>query len=156
MNNTRKINLLYQKAHGQEINASLEEQKELRKYKVSAEDGNYATKANISAYVKVVDSGYYLSFYDWCQNHHKADRRRKGSSEREMAHDNATDGIGVMMFGWLIWGIAIYCMFHGALTVGVCAVAGAVVSVVLLRMNRRLAGFTLFLLPVILAVVFGS
>lgn len=155
MNNSQKIALLYQKAHGQGINASLEEQRELKKYKVSADDGNYATKANISAYVRDVDSGYRLSFYDWCQNNHKNDRRRKGSSEREMASTNREQGIGAMMSGWLIWGIAIYWMFHGSLTVGACAIAGAVISVILLRLNRRLAGFTLIMLPVILAVVFG-
>lgn len=155
MNNSKKVTLLYQKAHGQGINASLEEQRELKKYKVSADDGNYATKANISAYVRDVDGGYRLSFYDWCQNNHKNDRRRKGSSEREMASANREQGIGAMMGGWLIWGIAIYWMFHGSLTVGACAIAGAVISVILLRLNRRLAGFTLILLPVILAVVFG-
>ncbi len=35
------------------------------------------------------------------------------------------------------------------------AVAVAVISVILAHMNRRLAGFTLFLLPIILTVVFG-
>lgn len=155
MNNARKITLLYQKAHGQGMNATLEEQRELKKYKVTADDGYYATKKNISDYVRAVDSGYYLSFYDWCQNNHKADRRRKGSSEREMASANREQGIGVMMFGWLIWGIAIYWIFHGSLTVGACAIAGAVISVILLRINRRLAGFTLILLPAILVVVFG-
>lgn len=155
MNRTRKVNLLYQKAHGQGVNATPEEQRELRKYRVSADDGNYATKANISAYVKAVDGGYRLSFYDWCMNNCKMDRRRKGSSEREMASENRWNSAGAMMLGWLIWGIAIYWMFHGTLTVGVCAVTGAVVSAILLRLNRRLAGFTLFLLPVILTVIFG-
>lgn len=155
MNNSKKVTLLYQKAHGQGINASLEEQRELKKYKVSADDGNYATKANISAYVRAVDSGYHLSFYDWCQNNHKNDRRRKGSSEREMASANMDEGIGAMMLGWLIWGIAIYWMFQGSLTVGACAIAGAILSAILLRLNRRAAGFTLFILPMLLAVIFG-
>lgn len=35
------------------------------------------------------------------------------------------------------------------------AVAVAVISVILAHKNRRLAGFTLFLLPIILTVVFG-
>ena len=156
MNQTRKVNLLYQKAHGQKMNASPEEQRELRKYSVSSGDGNYATKANITAYVKAVDNGYRLPFYDWCRNNHKADRRRKGSSENEMARENKADGIGAMMLGWLIWGMAIYWMFHGELTVGACAIVGAVVSAILQRLNRRMAGFTLFLLPIILAVIFGK
>lgn len=155
MNKSSKIEHLYRYAHGQGMLASANEKAELRKYKVSPDDSNYATRANISAYVTAVDNGYHLSFYDWCQNNNKADRRRKGSSEREMASKNREMGAGAMMLGWLIWGIAIYWMFHGALTVGVCAIAGAIVSVILLRLNRRIAGFTLVLLPIILTVVFG-
>lgn len=153
MNKNTKVSLLYQIAHGQQVSA--EERRELKKYKVYADDTNYATRANIAAYVNAVDGGYRLSFYDWCMNNCKMDRRRKGSSEREMAANNRYMGIGAMMLGWLIWGMAIYWMFHGTLTVGVCAVAGAVVSAILMRLNRRLAGFTLFLLPIILAVIFG-
>lgn len=155
MNNTRKVTLLYQKAHGQRIDASPEEKRELRKYSVSSGDGNYATKANISAYVKDVDNGYRLSFYDWCRNKHKADRRRKGSSENEMACANKEEGMNSALLGWLIWGIALYWMFHGELEVVTCAIAGAVISVVLRTLNRRMAPYTLFLLPIVLAVVFG-
>ncbi len=156
MNKTRKIELLYQRAHGQGGNISSEELKELRQYKVSSSDGNYATKANIREYVGAVDGGYRLSFYDWCQNNLKADRRRKGSSEREMAQDNRMQGIGAILLGWLEWGIAIYWMFHGAIPVNSCAVAGAIISIILLRLNRRWAGFTLFLLPIILAAIFNK
>lgn len=155
MNKNTKVTFLYQIAHGHQVSA--EKQRELKKYKVYADDANYATRANLAAYVNEVDSkGCRLSFYDWCMNNCKMDRRRKGSSEREMAANNRDMGIGAMMLGWLIWGMAIYWMFHGTLTVGVCAVAGAVVSAILLRLNRRLAGFTLFLLPIILTVIFGS
>ena len=155
MNKTRKIDLLYKKAKGQELNATPEEKRELKKYKVQAGDSNYATRGNISNYVSAVDSGYRLSFYDWCQNNHKADRRRKGSSEKEMASANRDQGLGAIIMGWLTWGMAIYWMFHGSLSVGNCAIVGAVVSVILMRLNRRLSGFTLFLLPIILAVFFG-
>lgn len=155
MNKTRKSNLLYQKAHGQAIDATSEELKELRKYGVSADDGNYATKANINAYISAVDGGYPLSFYDWCMNNHKADRRRKGSSESEMAASNRDNIFGAMLMGWLIWGIAVYWIFNERLSVGASAILGAVISAVLLQLNRRLAGFTLFLLPIILTVVFG-
>lgn len=154
MNKTRKIELLYQRAHGQGANIGAEEQKELRKYKVSSSDGYYATKANIRAYVGAVDEGCRLSFYDWCQNNLKADRRRKGSSEREMAQDNRMQGVGAILLGWLEWGIAIYWMFHGAIPAGSCAVVGAIISVILYRLNRSMIVFTLFLLPIILALVF--
>lgn len=155
MNKTQKIDALYKIAHGQQVSFTTEEQRELRKYKVVGDDGNYATKSNIAQYVKAVDEGYPLAFYDWCKNNLKADRRRKGSSEREMAANNRWDGAGAMMVGWLIWGMAIYWICGGALTVGCCAVAGAVISAILLHLNRKLAGFTLLLLPIILIVVFG-
>ena len=155
MNKTRKANLLYQQAHGQEINVKPEERSELKKYRVCADDGNYSTRANIDAYIKAVDGGYRLSFYDWCMNNHKADRRRKGSSEREMAANNRDNAIGAMFLGWLVWGLAVYWIFHGSLSAGVCAILGAVVSVILLRLNRQLVGFTLIILPIILIVVFG-
>ena len=97
MTNTRKVQLLYQKAHGQGMSATPAEQRELRKYKVDTDDGNWATKANISAYVKAVDGGYHLSFYDYCRNHQKGDRRRKGHSEKEMASDNRDQTIAAML-----------------------------------------------------------
>lgn len=156
MNKTRKITLLYQKAHGKSVDATAEEQRELRRYRVSVQDRNYATKKNISDYVNAVNSGYSLSFYDWCMNNHKMDRRRKGSSESQMSATNRDMGLSAMFVGWLTWGIAIYWMFDGILSVGSCAIVGAGVSAVLLRMNRRIAVFTLFLLPIILACVFGN
>lgn len=156
MNKARKIEVLYQRAHGQGTNLSAEEQRELSKYKVTSGDGYYATKANVAAYVNAVDGGCRLPFYDWCQNNHKADRRRKGSSESEMASENRMQGIGAMLFGWLLWGMAVYWMFHGLFPAGVCAVAGAVISFALQRLNRRMVGFTLFILPVFLAVFFGT
>ena len=155
MNKSRKIDLLYNKAHGRVFDASAAEKRELSKYKVQDDDSNYATRSNISKYVSAVDNGYRFSFYDWCMNNHKADRRRKGSSEKEMARENTQRGIGAVMLGWLLWGMAIYWMFKGQMSVGSCAIAGAVVSIILMRINRRMAGFNLFILPVILAVIFG-
>ena len=149
MNNQRKIQLLYQKAHGQGMEASPAEKMELSKYKVSVDDGNYATKNNLRDYIQAVDSGYRLPFYDWCQNNLRADRRRKGSSEREMASSNREKGLAVMLIGWLTWGLAIYWAAGQTLSVGACAIAGAVLSIVLYRMNRGLAGFTLIILPFI-------
>lgn len=156
MNKARKVDLLYKIAHRQSVNITAAEQKELRKYKVYEDDANYATKSNLSSYVNEVDKGYRLSFYDWCQNNYKADRRRKGSSQREMAANNRDNSISAMLLGWLVWGMAIYWMFKGALSVGACAIAGAIVAAILLHLNRRMAGFTLFLLPIIIAVIFGK
>lgn len=157
MNKTRKIELLYQKAKGQQLSASPAEMRELRKYKIKAGEGDfYTTKANIRAYVTEVDNeGYRLSFYDWCMNHKKADRRRRGSSEKDMAKENQAMNMSAVFWGWLVWGVAIYWMFNGRLTVGSCAIAGAIVSVVLINCARRWIGFTLFLLPAILAAIFG-
>lgn len=151
VNNARKEQLLYQKAHGQGMDASPAEKMELRKYKVDAGDGNLATKANIRAYIKAVDSGYRLSFYDYCYNNRKGDRRRKGHSEKEMASSNLEHTIGVMLMGWLIWGVALYWAFGQRQSVGSCAVMGAIISAVLQRINRRWAGFTCFILPCIIA-----
>ena len=155
MNATRKEQLLYQKAHGQGINASPAEKRELRKYKVEDDDGAYATKANIHAYIKAVDSGYRLSFYDWCRNNHKADRRRKGSSEKEMASQNREQTINVMLMGWLVWGVALYWAFGQRQSVGSCAIMGAIISAVLQRVSRKWAMFTCFILPCLIAAIAG-
>lgn len=157
MTKTKKINALYKIAHGQPVSLTPEEQKELRKYKIDSGDRNYATRKNIIQYVNVVDNKRYpFAFYDWCHNNLKADRRRKGSSEREMAANNRENSIAAMMMGWLLWGLAIYWIFDGTFPAGNCAIAGAIVSAILQRLNRGLAGFTLFLLPIILMAVFGS
>ena len=156
MTNTRKEQLLYQKAHGQGINASPEEKRELRKYKVDTDDGNYATKANIRAYIKAVDSGYHLSFYDYCCNNRKGDRRRKGHSEKEMASNNREQTISVMLIGWLIWGVALYWIFRGNQSVGACAIMGAIISAVLRQVSRKWAWFTCFLLPCVIAAIAGN
>lgn len=157
MTDTRKIELLYQKAHGQKMDASPAEQRELSKYKVSVDDGNYATKNNIRAYVKAVDSGSCrLPFYDWCYNNHRGDRRRKGHSEKAMADTNKEKTLAAMFTGWLFWGVAIYWLAGQTLSVGVCAIAGAITAAILLRMNRKLAGFTLILLPAIILAVIAS
>lgn len=156
MTNTRKEQLLYQKAHGQGINASPEEKRDLRKYKVDTDDGNYATKANIRAYIKAVDSGYHLSFYDYCCNNRKGDRRRKGSSEKEMASHNREQTIAAMMVGWLVWGVALYWAFGQRQSVGSCAIMGAIISAVLQRLGRKWAMFTCFVLPCVIAVIAGK
>jgi hypothetical protein len=157
MNKSRKVALLYQKAKGQHLDASPDELRELSNYKISAGEGDfYTTKSNISSYVTDVDNGYRLSFYDWCMNNHKADRRRRGSSEKEIAQYNSGQNTSVALWGWLVWGIAIYWMFHGEMTVGACAIMGAIVSVVIYNLARRWAGFTLIILPIILAIVFGT
>ena len=88
-------------------------------------------------------------------NNLKGDRRRRGFSKKEMATERFQDVIGSMMLGWLTWGMAIYWMRGGSVPVESCAVAGAIVSAVLSLISRRLRGFTLFLLPILLAVFFG-
>lgn len=158
MNKTRKIDLLYRKAKGQGFNASPEEIRELRKYKVEAgADASYATKANIRDYVTAVDGGAcFGSFYDWCMNNKRADRRRRGSSEKEIASFNRSQSMGAAFLGWLTWGVAIYWIFDERISVNQCAVLGAIVSILLQRYSRKWAAFTLFLLPLILVSVIAS
>lgn len=154
MNKARKVDLLHKVVHGYGFQGSAEEKRELKKYKVTQEDSYHATKANLSAYVSAVDSGYRLSFYDWAMNNCKADRRRKGSSEAELAQFNKNQGISVIFMGWLIWGIAIYWMFHGSLGVGTCALAGAIIAFILFRLARNRAVITQIFLPIIIAIIF--
>lgn len=154
MTKARKVEILYRMAKGQATDADSRELQELRKYKVSSGmDANYATRANISNYVSAVDNGYYLSFYDWCCNHLQGDRRRKGGSAAEIQNHNKLQSMAAGFVGWLVWGIAIYWMFGGSVSVVACAVIGAVVACILIKCFRRWATFTMFILPVILAVL---
>lgn len=154
MTKIRKVDILYRMAKGQDTGASLEELQELRKYKISAgDDADYATRANITNYVAAVDSGYYLSFYDWCANNLQGDRRRKGGKEGEIAAANKQQSMATLLMGWLVWGIAIYWMLHGSVPVGACAVAGAIVAFILQKCFRRAAPFTIIILPIVIAVI---
>lgn len=154
MTKARKVEILYRIAKGQSSNASREELQEIRKYKVTAgENVNYVTRANITNYVLAVDNGYRLSFYDWCANNLQGDRRRKGGSAAEISVDNKNKSIATVLMGWLVWGIAIYWMLGGEVSVGACAIIGAVVAYILQKCFRRWAMFTLFILPIIIAVL---
>lgn len=156
MTKTRKVELLHKKAHGQEFNVTPDEKRELSRYKVDSDESYYATKKNISDYITAVDNGSREDFYDWCKNHNKADRRRKGGSEKEMEQTNKAQKKSVMLIGWLSWGIALYWIFNGAIPAGTCAIIGAIVSVVIYKFSRKNAAFTVWILPIILAVIFGT
>lgn len=157
MTKTRKVELLYKKARGQKMNATPEELRELKKYKVDFNEVElYVKKANISAYVSAVDNnGFRRSFYDFCRDNRVADRRRKGSSEEDIAGYDKDQGIGLIFLGWLTWGIAVYWMFHGALSVGTCAIMGIIISLCLFRFSRKWVAWTVFILPLVLAAIFG-
>lgn len=156
MNKTRKVELLYKKAKNKYVDASPEELKELNKYKINVNEIDFVTtKKNIQDYVSAVDNGCNISFYDWCMNNNRADRRRKGSSEQELQRFNQEQNATTMFIGWLTWGLAIYWIFHGALPAGACAIMGAITSYIIFRRSRLNAAFTIVLLPVILAVIFG-
>lgn len=155
MKKDRKIELLYRKAKGQAWNASQAEIRELQRYKVDADDGYYATKANISAYVTDVDNGRWNhSFYDWCRENKKADRRRKGSSEAEMEQFNSAQNKSVVIIGGFIWGIALYWILQESVSAVVCLVIGALIALGLFKISRKQAMFTVIGLPIILAAVF--
>lgn len=157
MTKSRKAELLYRKAKGVRMNATSEELKELHKYKVDAnEDEFYTTKSNINSYITAVDNGTRISFYDWCMNNKKADRRRRGSSEEKMGRENRTGELSAMFLGWLTWGLAIYWIFGENLSVSFCAIAGMAVSALLYRCARAKAIWTIFLFPIVLMAIFGS
>lgn len=157
MNKARKTELLYQKAKGRPMNITEKERRELSRYRVRANEGSfYATKANISAYVTAVDQGCRISFYDWCMNHSRADRRRKGSDEAAMGRVRRENSLAAMGMGWLVWGMALYWAFQEAVSVQACALLGAAASVILYQSARRFSAFTLFLLPILIAAFFGS
>lgn len=158
MTKTRKVELLYKKAKGQTMNAMPEELRELKKYKVDFNEVDlYVKKANISAYVSAVDNnGFRRSFYDFCRDNRVADRRRKGSSEEDIAGYDRDQKISTIFIGWLTWGIAVYWMFHGSLSVGTCAVMGIIISLCLFKFSRKNVFLTVLILPIVLAVIFGS
>ena len=155
MDKGTKVNILYKISMGQSVNLSSIEKKELSKYKVSHVGKPLTTKRNISEYISAVDKGYYKSFFDWCMDNHKGDRRtKKGSAEYIKGYESGQN-IGIMCFGWWTWGIAIYWLFQEAFSVGQCAIVGAIVSVIIYRLNREIAGFTCIFLPIILLSIFG-
>lgn len=157
MTKARKVELLYRKAKGQDWSASPEEAKELRRYRVDAnEDSFISTKTNIAAYVTAVDNGCRLAFYDWCMENKKADRRRKNSDQESMTRFNSDQNKAAVFIGWLMWGIAIYWILQGTVPAAGCAVIGAVIALLLFRIARKQAAFTLILLPLILAAYFGT
>lgn len=158
MTRDRKVDLLYRRARGERLNLSDQEMMELGKYRVSVNEGNfYVTKANMRDYVIAVDKGSYQTFSDWCQDNLRADRRRKGSSEKAMAAENTRQKISVAWFGWILWGLAVYWLFDGALNVLVSAVLGIGAAFGTFKLfGRKAAVFTQILLPVILTAVFFS
>lgn len=157
MTRKRKENLLYKMAKGQPCDATLEELQELRKYKVDSEwDEKLATHDTISKYISAVDNGYRLSFYDWCKNNLQGDRRRTSGKVDYIASENKSESMAAVSLGWLLWGLAVYWGAKEQMSVGSCAVAGAIISYILQKCFRKQAFFTLFILPCILAVLFAT
>ena len=157
MTKNRKIELLYKKAKGKRLDATKMELQEINHYRVGFGEGDfYTTKNNIRDYVNAVDKlGCKISFYDWCMNNNRADRRRKGGSEQAVANSNSEANMAVMLLGWVTWGMAIYWMFQEMLSVGICAVLGAIISRFLYKRSRVNAMGTVILLPIFIAVFFG-
>lgn len=156
MTKARKIDLLYRIALGQEVDISRDEKRELGKYKVSYVGKTYATKNNISQYITAVDKGCHIGFYDWCMNNHKGDRRRTAGRADSIKSQNKEAYMINIFIGWFFWGIAIFWLFGGSMSVGTCAIFGGIISVVLYRINREAAGFTNFLLPIILVAILAN
>lgn len=149
MNKTQKINALYKMAQGQQVELSPKDKIGLMKYRIDDTSDFFLTKNNIAEYVDAVDKGCVLSFDMWCRNHHKADRRRKGSSEKDMAATNRYSTVAVMMFGWLTWGMAIYSLIGGRSgNVGGCAIMGLIIAAILSRVTPYSVIFPFIILAV--------
>lgn len=153
MNKTRKVDLLYKRAHGQALNASRDELNEIKKYKVyQGEDSFYTTKRNIGEYVSAVDVGKtHMAFYDWCINNCKADRRVKGGSEKDLADYNSSLTGASMFMGFFFWGIALYWFCEGQMPVVGCGLLGGLISVILRRFSMRWSLVTCIILPILIA-----
>lgn len=155
MTTDRKVDLLYKRAKGQNIQCTQEERKELGKYKVECgEESFYTTKSNIKEYVRAVDKeGFKRSFYDWCMDNNKADKRRIGSDEKSMQARQKELGLGVVLFGAITWGLAIYWFCEEEVPVGTCAMGGMVIAYVLSRWKRRWTEITLFVIPILIGIL---
>ena len=155
MNKQRKVDLLYKKARGQYLDATKIELQELKKYKVDYNEGEFfATKKNLNQYVTDVDNGCKQTFYDWCRNNKKADRRMKNSSEKDMESFNKEQNTAAMFLGWLTWGVGLYWIFGGLVHPIICMILGVWVAKVIFGFTRKIAMFSVFVLPMILAIVF--
>lgn len=151
MNKSRKIDLLYSKAKGRGYNASAAEMQELRKYRVQENEGSfYTTKSNISQYVTAVDNGCRTSFYDWCMNNNKADKRRYGSDERSMKSYDRFSVAGSIVLGAMAWSAPIYQLMGSSFDAKFGLIAGGFISFVLYKVARRWTIFTSLILPIIL------
>jgi len=155
MTHTRKVDLLYRRAKGQGSDITPAEAVELRRYRVDFNEGDfYATKANISAYVKAVDNqGCHISFYDWCMNNNLADRRRSGSSKKDMKKAQHNFSFGMMFLGFITWGAAAFTVLGDILPGAACLIIGALLALVLGRASRRSYLLTNFLLPIVVIVL---
>ena len=158
MTKTRKIELLYKKAKGMSLEATKKELQEISHYRVDFNEGSfYSTKSNMKDYVNAVDNeGCKVSFYDWCMNNNRADRRRKGGSAKAVAQRNNEAKMATVFIGWVTWGLAIYWMCQEILSVGICAIFGAIISRFLYTRNRENIMGTLVFIPVFIAVFFST
>ena len=131
-------------------------QKVINNSKVSGHHAIIPTNSISARYITAVDNGYHKSFYDWCLDNNKGDRRMKSGKEGSLKSFNKVQSVSVAVIGWLIWGIAVYWILGGRLSAGVCAIIGAAVSVFLFKLNRQGAAFTCIILPIVLAAIFAS
>ena len=153
MNKKRTVDLLYKKAHGQKMNATKEEEKELKKYKVFSNDAKFATRKILNAHVDAINKGSKRSLYDRAMDKGMADRRRKGGSAAALRSEDREGGLASMFMGWLTWGICLYWMAGGRAEVKGCAILGLIISFILYKISRRNVFVTCFLFPVILTVI---
>ena len=155
MTHNRKVELLYNRAKGRTSNATPSELAELRRYHVDFGEGDfYSTKSNISAYVSAVDKqNCRISFYDWCMNNNRADRRRRGGSKEDMKKSNRNFSFGLMFVGFITWGFAVMSVLGGVLPAGACFIVSALISVAIGKASRQASVFTTFMLPIIIGVL---
>jgi hypothetical protein len=154
MTKENKVDILYKMAMGQSVSLTASERKELSKYDVRTTGKPYTTKGNIRQYISDADKGYKKSFYDWCVDNGKGDRRLKGGQKEAIRNDDKQETFVWAFMGWLFWGVAFYWILGGQAPAGVCAVLGAIASVVIFKMNRASSLETCFILPLLITCVF--
>ena len=150
MTKARKVELLYCKAKGKDLKATPEEIKEISRYKVDYDEGSYATKANIGAYVTAIDKGSRRSFYDWCIDNGKGDRRRREGRAETIREDDKWEAVRCVFVGTIFWSVALYMLLGGS-----AIFLAAVISFILYKVRRDHVGITMIILPIVLACLFG-
>lgn len=152
MSKTSEKDILYRIAKGKSVTA--QERESVKHLIKDFGDGSKVTRAGINKYYDAVTSGRtHVSYNDFASNRLMGDRRKRGGRVSDIKNDNRQGTLAALFMGWLLWGMAIYWIGGRSASVGSSAVIGAIISVVLFFVARRLTPFTEFVLPIIVAII---